>query len=174
MPSAKRVCSYSGLSIRLCLSNCNPLSQDSGFAFLQYQMARMFNLSPHSSSLHIFGTEILMSSLLETIIDGDNTKVYWPQMLALCLYTQFLLVSPSDDCDSKLLHILDQVEARSNPFPLILAETITGLDNFIETIWYSKSPIPLEVSFPRSNFHSLFHYHFGPFINPCMHGFIKS
>ena len=96
-------------------------------------MVRIFNLSPQSSSLHIFGTEILMSSLLKAIKFGDNTEVYWPRMLAFYLYAQFLLALPSGDCDSKLLHILDQVKAGSNPFPLILAETIIGLDNFTET-----------------------------------------
>ena len=49
-------------------------------------------------------------------------------MLALYLYAQFLLVSPSDNYDSKIMHILDQVEASLNLFPLILAKTIIGLD----------------------------------------------
>ena len=136
-------------------------------------MARMFNLSPQSSSINIFGTEILMSSLLETIKSGDNTEVYWPQMLAFCLYAQFLLVLPSGDYDSKLLHILDQVEAGLNPFSLILAETIIGLDNFAKTRRFSRSPMLLEVSFLYLIFYSLSHYHLCPFINLCRHGFIK-
>lgn len=69
-------------------------------------------------------------------------------MLAFCVYAQFLLVSLSGNCDSKLLHILDQVEASLNPFSLILAETITGLDNFASTRRFSGSPMLLEVSFP--------------------------
>ena len=75
-----------------------------------------------------------MSSLLEAVKVIDNTEVYWPRMLAFYLYAQFLLVSPFDNCDSKILHILDQVEAGQNPFPLILAETISGLDKFSKTI----------------------------------------
>ena len=68
-------------------------------------------------------------------------------MLAFCLYAQFLLVLLSGDCDPKILHILDQVEAIQNPFPLILAETIIGLDKFAETIRFSRSLMLLEVSF---------------------------
>ena len=96
-----------------------------------------------------------MSSLLETIKAGDSTEVYWPRMLAFYLYAQFLLVSPSGDYDSKLLHILDQVEVGLNPFPLILVETIIGLDNFAETKRFSGSPMLLEVSFLCSTFHFL-------------------
>ena len=86
-------------------------------------------------------------------------------MMALCLYTQFLLVSPSGNCDSKILYILDQVEIRFNPFPLILEETITGLDNFIKTRRFLGSPLLLEVRSlytPFPNF--LLYYHFYPFI----------
>ena len=73
-------------------------------------------------------------------------------MLAFYLYAQFLLVLPSDDCNSKILYILDQVEADQNPFPLILAETIIGLDNFVETrrfFWKSNVAGGL---FPSSSF----------------------
>ena len=77
----------------------------------------------------------------------DNTEAYWLRILAFCVYAQFLLVSPSGNCDSKMLNILDQVEAGLNPFPLILAETIVGLDKFSETRRFSGSPMLLEVSF---------------------------
>ena len=65
-------------------------------------------------------------------------------MIAFCLYAQFLLVSPFGDYDSKILYILEQVEAGLNPFPLILAETIIGLDNFPKTKRFSGSPLLLE------------------------------
>ena len=46
------------------------------------------------------------------------------------------------------------MEAGQNPFPLILAETIQGLDKFAETRRFSGSPMLLEVS--SSLFDSLF------------------
>ena len=67
-------------------------------------------------------------------------------MLVLYLYSQFLLTSLSGDCDPKIRSILDQVEAGHNSFPLILAETIHGLDHFAETRRFSGSPMLLEVS----------------------------
>ena len=68
-------------------------------------------------------------------------------MIAFCLYAQFLLVSPFGHYDSKILYILNQVEAGLNPFPLILAETIIGLDNFPKTKRFSGSPLLLEAWF---------------------------
>ena len=65
-------------------------------------------------------------------------------MIAFCQYVQFLLVSPFGDYDSKILYILDQVEAGLNLFPLILAETIIGLDNFSKTKRFSGSSLLLE------------------------------
>ena len=107
---------------------------------MQNQMARMLNLSPQSSSLHIFKAEILMSSLLTA---GDSTKVYWPRMLAFCLYAQFLLVSPSGDCDSKLLHILDQVEAGSHPFLLYWQRLSLVLTTLLKPDDFLKSDAPI-------------------------------
>ena len=108
-------------------------------------MARMFNLPPHLSLQYIFEDEISMNSLLQAVTSTDDTETRWPRMLAFCLYAQFLLVSLSGNCDSKLLHILDQVEAGLNPFPLILGETLIGLDDFAETKRFRRSPMLLEV-----------------------------
>ena len=114
---------------------------------IQFQIARMFNIPPQSSLQHVFGNEIAMSSLLEAIMATNNIEVYWLRILAFCAYAQFLLVSPFGNCDSKMLNILDQVEAGLNLFPLVLVETIIGLDNFSETRRFSGSPMLLEVSF---------------------------
>lgn len=100
---------------------------------IQLQMARMFDLAPQFSLRHIFNNEVLTNSLLEVVVSVDNKEIHWSRMMALCLYAQFLLVSPSGNCDPKILSIIDQVEMGLNPFPLILAETIVGLDNFTET-----------------------------------------
>ena len=88
----------------------------------------------------------MMSSLLDSVVAIDKSEVYWPRLLALCLYSQFLLTSLSGDCDLKILSILDQVESGFNPFLLILAETIHGLDHFAETRRFSGSSMLLEVS----------------------------
>ena len=88
---------------------------------IQCQMARMFNFSPQTSLHYLSGAEINMNSLLDSVVATNKSKVHWPRLLALCLYSQFLLTSLSGDCDPKILSILDQVEARDNPFPLILA-----------------------------------------------------
>ena len=109
-------------------------------------MARMFNLPSQSFARLILGSEIELESFLEIILDVNKGVVHWPQMMALCLYTQFLLVSLSENCDSKILHVLSQVEVECNPFPLILVETLIRLDNFALTGWFSGSPMLLEVS----------------------------
>ena len=114
---------------------------------IQYHMARMFSFSPQTSLQHVSSDTIIMSSLLNFVVAMDKLEVYWPQLLALCLYSQFLLISFFGDCDPKILSILDQVEAGHNPFPLILAETIHGLDHFAKTRRFSGSPMLLEVSF---------------------------
>ena len=95
-----------------------------------------------------------MNSLLDSVVATDKWEVHWPRLLALCLYSQFLLISSFGDCDPKIIYVLDQVEAGQNPFPLILAETIQGLDKFAETRCFSGSPILVEVS--SSLFDSLF------------------
>ena len=123
-----------------------PLVQTPDLHLIQYQMARMFNLAPQLSLQYIFGKEISLSSLMEAVTSTDNKETRWPRMLAFYIYAQFLLVSLSGNCDAKLLHILNQVEDGLNPFPLILAETITGLDNFASTRRFSGSPMLLEVS----------------------------
>ena len=96
-------------------------------------MARIFNLPPQSSTRLIFGSEIELESFLEIISNVNKGEVHLPRMMALYLYTQFLLVSLCGNCDSKIIHVLSQVEAGCNPFPHILAETLIGLDNFAST-----------------------------------------
>ena len=123
-----------------------PPVQTPDLHLIQYQMARMFHLSPQLSLQYIFGNEIAISSLTKAVASTNDKEIRCPWMLASSIYAQFLLVSLSGNYDSKLLHILDQVEDGLNPFPLILAETITGLDNFASTRQFSGTPMLLEVS----------------------------
>ena len=107
----------------------------------------MFNLMPQSSACLILGSEIELESFPIILSMINTEEAHWPRMMALCLYAQFVLVSASGNCDAKILHILNQVKAGCNPFPLILAETLIGLDDFASTRHFSGSPILLEVSF---------------------------
>ena len=43
---------------------------------IQYQIARMFNFLSQSSLRHIFGTEVLISSLVEVTVAVDNKEIY--------------------------------------------------------------------------------------------------
>ena len=52
--------------------------------------------------------------------------------ISFCLYAQFLLVSLDGDADTRIINIIEQVEIGANPMPVILAETVIGLDNFKE------------------------------------------
>ena len=122
-----------------------PLFETLDLHSIQYQMARMFSFSSQTSLQHLSSATIMMSYLLYSVVAIDKSEVYWPRLLALCLYSQFLLISLSGDCDPKVLSILDQVEAGHNPFLLILAETIHGLDHFVEIKCFFGSPMLLEV-----------------------------
>ena len=86
--------------------------------------------------------------MIRILLDIGTAEVCWPRVMALCLYSQFLLVSHSGNCDSKIPHILDQVKNGCNPFPLILAETLICLDNFASLGRLTSSPMLLEVSPP--------------------------
>ena len=54
---------------------------------IQYQMARMFSFSPQTTLHHLSGTAITMSSLLNSVVAIDQSEVFWPRLLALCLYS---------------------------------------------------------------------------------------
>ena len=108
-------------------------------------MVRLFNIPPSLSLAHISGNGIIFESFLKAAVAVNSSKVYWPRMIAFCIYTQFLLVSPFRDCDPKIMHILDQVESISNSMPVILTETLTGLNNLPSTHRFAGSPLVLEV-----------------------------
>ena len=59
---------------------------------IQYQMSCMFNFSPQISLHYLSGAEINMNSLLDSMVATEKSKVHWPRLLALCLYSQFLLI----------------------------------------------------------------------------------
>ena len=97
---------------------------------IQYQLRTLYGQSSRISAGSIIDSEIRLESSIEILLDIGIVEVRWPRAMALCLYSQFLLVCLSRNCDPKILHVLDQVENGHNPFPIILAETLIGLDNF--------------------------------------------
>ena len=113
---------------------------------IQQQMARLFNILPFVSLAHVSVNDIIFEPFLKAAVAVNNNEVYWPRMIAFCTYAQFLLVSSSGDCDPKIMHILDQVESGFNPMPVILAETLTGLDNLPLAHRFAGSPLLLEVN----------------------------
>ena len=75
----------------------------------------------------------------------DKNTPAWVRTVSFCLYAQFLLVSPQGDADMRIISILEQVETVANPMPVILAETIIGLDNFKKRNRLSGSLLLLQV-----------------------------
>ena len=72
------------------------------------------------------------SSLITACETKDKNNPAWIKTISFCLYAQFLLISSQGDADIRIISISKQVETGANPMPIILAETIIGLDNFKE------------------------------------------
>ena len=83
------------------------------------------------SSLLPFGL-LNLSSLITACETKDKNTPAWIITVSFCLYAHFLLVSSQGDADIRIVSIIEQVETGANPMPIILAETIVGLNNFKE------------------------------------------
>ena len=86
-----------------------------------------------------------LSSLINACETKDRSNPAWIRTVSFCLYAQFLLVSPQGEADTRIISIIEQVEIGANPMPVILAETIMGLDNFKEQNRLSGSLLLLKV-----------------------------
>ena len=86
-----------------------------------------------------------LSSLITACEAKDKNTPAWVRTVSFCLYAQFLLVSSQGDADMRVISILEQIETGANPMPIILAETIIGLDNFKEQNRLSSSLLLLPV-----------------------------
>ena len=73
-----------------------------------------------------------LSALITAYETKDKDNPTWIRTISFCLYAQFLLVSSQEDADITIISIIEQVETGANPMPVILAETIIGLENFKE------------------------------------------
>ena len=86
------------------------------------------------SSLLSSGT-MNLSFLITAYETKDKNNPAQIRTVTFCLYSQFLLISSQRDADIRIISIIEQVETRANPMPVILAGTIIGLDSFKETIF---------------------------------------
>ena len=96
------------------------------------------------SSLLPSGT-MNLSSLITACETKDKDDPAWIKTISFCLYAQFLLVSSQGDADTRIISILEQVEIVANPMPVILVETIIGLNSFKEQNCLSGSLLLLQV-----------------------------
>ena len=92
---------------------------------------------------------IPLQRLKPIILQKQKNSLEWKRLVVFYLYAQFLLVSPRTDGDIRIFSLMEQLEERRNPFPLILAETLCGLDNVKsgKTRRLSGSPLLLQVLF---------------------------
>ena len=92
-----------------------------------------FDMPPDNIYSSLLPSGLLnLSSLITTCETKDKNTPAWIRTVSSCLYAQFLLVSSQGEGDTRIISILEQVETGANPMPVILAETILGLDNFKE------------------------------------------
>ncbi|KAI8568253.1 hypothetical protein RHMOL_Rhmol02G0184000 [Rhododendron molle] len=71
--------------------------------------------------------------------------------LCMCLLAAYLLVPSAGHASSALASVVVQVEARKDVIPMVLAETLIGLDKFCsgETETFGGSPLLLQVGLRR-------------------------
>ena len=73
-----------------------------------------------------------LSSLIIACETNDKDNPTWIKTISFFLYAQFLLVFFQGGADTRIINILEQVETGANLMPIILAETIIGIDSFKE------------------------------------------
>ena len=100
---------------------------------IPHKLITFFDMPPDNiySSLLPFRT-MNLSSLITAYEIKDKENPAWIRIVSFCLYAQFLLVSSHGEADTRIISILEQVETGANFMPIILAETIIGLENFKE------------------------------------------
>ena len=86
-----------------------------------------------------------LSSLITACKTKDKNNPAWIRTVFFCLYAQFLLISPQRDADIRIISSVEKVKIGANPMPVILVETIIGLDNFKEQNRLSSSLLLLQV-----------------------------
>ena len=100
---------------------------------ISHKLISFFDMPPYDIYSSLLPSGLMnLSSLLTSCETKDKNNPAWIRTISFCLYTQFLLISSQRDADIRIISIIEQVETGANPIPIILAETIIGLDNFKE------------------------------------------
>ena len=86
-----------------------------------------------------------LSSLITTCETKDKNNHAWIKTVSFYLYAQFLLISSQGDTNIRIISIIEHIETGANPMPVILAETIIGLDDFKKQNCLSGSLLLLQV-----------------------------
>ena len=113
---------------------------------ISHKLISFFDMPPDNiySSLLPYGL-MSLSSIITACETKDKNNPAWIRTVSFCLYAQFLLTASQEDIDVRIICIIEQVETGVNPMPIILAETIIGLDNFKEHNHLSGSLLLLQV-----------------------------
>ena len=113
---------------------------------IPHKLISFFDMPPYNiySSLLPSGT-LNLSAILAAYETKDKNTSAWIRTVSFYLYAQFLLVSFQGDADIRIISIIEQVEIGANPMPVILAETIIGLNSFKEQNHLSSSLLLLQV-----------------------------
>ena len=124
---------------------------------IPHKLISFFNMPPYNiySSLLPSGLMSLHSPITAYETKDKNNSA-WIRTVSFYLYAQFLLAPSQGDIDVRIISIIEQVETGANPMPIILAETIIGLDNFKEQNRLSGSLLLLQVC----NQNLLFYFYF--------------
>ena len=100
---------------------------------LPNKLIAFFDMPLYHIYLYLFPSGTMnLSSLIIVYEIKDKDNAAWIRTISFYLYAQFLLVSSHGEADTRIISILEQVETGANFMPIILAETIIGLENFKE------------------------------------------
>ena len=111
-----------------------------------HKLISYFDMPPYDIYSSLLPSGLMnLSSLITACETKDKNNPTWTRIVSFCLYAQFLLISSQGDADIRIISIIKQIETGANPMPVILAETIIGLDNFKEQNRLSGSLLLLQV-----------------------------
>ena len=89
----------------------------------------LLDLSPHTLDMLVKKNKRLIPlRLLDACISKESGSLPWARLLTCYLFTQYFTVSRDGLGDYRILQVIEDIECGMTPFPLILAETIQGLD----------------------------------------------
>ena len=113
---------------------------------LPNKLIAFFDMPLYHIYLYLFPSGTMnLSSLIIVYEIKDKDNAAWIRTISFYLYAQFLLTTSQGDADVRIISIIEQVETGANPMPVILTETIIGLDNFKEQNRLSSSLLLLQV-----------------------------